>query len=301
MPEQSTNARSPKATTVVGVRLSADDADAITALAAKAATTPSTLLRTWITACLASAQVTPRSIIDRMTADLALLRDVLPDTDTTATTRTGEDSLHVLVEAQMLTESMASTLRTAVRDRRSILIAGESNSGKTTLLRALMDEVNTADRLVLIEDEENGLVDHFAGPPTRFPYMIGLNRRDEQGLDAVLGSQIARLHVHRLVIDDLRSPAEIRAVITGAGTHFGGGPLATLHTSPSIAGVVTVLSRGLTSSASNLLSDPDARTLIGRGIDYLVVMERADDGPGMVGQLVDVGGDPTALAIAPTS
>lgn len=47
----------------------------------------------------------------------------------------------------------AETLRAAVADRRNILVAGGTSTGKTTLTNALLAEVaKTADRVVLIED-----------------------------------------------------------------------------------------------------------------------------------------------------
>src|SRR3546814_16163493 len=47
----------------------------------------------------------------------------------------------------------ADTLRKAVRDRRNLLIAGGTSSGKTTLANALLAEVAGLDeRVILIED-----------------------------------------------------------------------------------------------------------------------------------------------------
>ena len=43
-------------------------------------------------------------------------------------------------------------LRLAVRGRRTIVLAGRTGSGKTTLMRALIEEIETSERLVTIED-----------------------------------------------------------------------------------------------------------------------------------------------------
>ena len=55
--------------------------------------------------------------------------------------------------AEIMTAVQAEALRRAVADRKNILVAGGTSTGKTTLVNALLAEVaKTADRVVLIED-----------------------------------------------------------------------------------------------------------------------------------------------------
>jgi type IV secretion system protein TrbB len=57
------------------------------------------------------------------------------------------------VAAEIMTAGQASALRSAVAERKNILVAGGTSSGKTTLTNALLAEVaKTQDRVVLIED-----------------------------------------------------------------------------------------------------------------------------------------------------
>jgi P-type conjugative transfer ATPase TrbB len=57
------------------------------------------------------------------------------------------------VAAGIMAEGQAAVLRRAVAERRNILVAGGTSTGKTTLTNALLAEVaKTADRVVLIED-----------------------------------------------------------------------------------------------------------------------------------------------------
>ncbi len=57
------------------------------------------------------------------------------------------------VENRMMTEAEASALAQAVRQRKNILIAGGTSSGKTTLANALLAEVaSLSERVILIED-----------------------------------------------------------------------------------------------------------------------------------------------------
>ena len=52
-----------------------------------------------------------------------------------------------------MSPAQAEALRVAVVERRNILVAGGTSTGKTTLVNALLAEVSkTSDRVVLIED-----------------------------------------------------------------------------------------------------------------------------------------------------
>ena len=62
-------------------------------------------------------------------------------------------TLHDYVAAGIMSAEQAEILRRAVADRRNILVAGGTSTGKTTLTNALLAEVSkSADRVVLIED-----------------------------------------------------------------------------------------------------------------------------------------------------
>src|SRR6266849_4057238 len=57
------------------------------------------------------------------------------------------------VASGIMTAAQAGTLRTAVTERWNVLVAGGTSTGKTTLVNALLREVEaTGDRVVLIED-----------------------------------------------------------------------------------------------------------------------------------------------------
>ena len=57
------------------------------------------------------------------------------------------------VDAGIMSGAQAELLRAAVRERKNILVAGGTSTGKTTLVNALLAEVaKTGDRVVLIED-----------------------------------------------------------------------------------------------------------------------------------------------------
>jgi P-type conjugative transfer ATPase TrbB len=57
------------------------------------------------------------------------------------------------VDAGIMSGCQAELLRAAVRERKNVLVAGGTSTGKTTLVNALLAEVaKTGDRVVLIED-----------------------------------------------------------------------------------------------------------------------------------------------------
>ena len=68
-------------------------------------------------------------------------------------------SLDELVTVGTLTSDLAAQLRTAVDDRKNILISGGTGTGKTTLLNALAATIPDRDRIVLIEETSEILIE----------------------------------------------------------------------------------------------------------------------------------------------
>jgi pilus assembly protein CpaF len=69
-------------------------------------------------------------------------------------------TMEQLVEAEMLPANIAAELVEAVRNRRTILIAGGTDTGKTTFAKALIDSIPQQERLGVIEDTAELKVDH---------------------------------------------------------------------------------------------------------------------------------------------
>lgn len=68
-------------------------------------------------------------------------------------------TLQELVDCGTLTSELAETLTGAVRRRRNVLISGGTGTGKTTLLNALAATIPADDRIVLIEETSEILID----------------------------------------------------------------------------------------------------------------------------------------------
>ena len=116
-------------------------------------------------------------------------------------------------------------LRQAVVMEKNIIIAGETGSGKTTLMKALMQEIPTHERIVTIEDvPELFLPNH--------PNHVHLFYPSEGGSDAVVTSQsllrsCMRMKPSRILLAELRGPETLDFVQVCASGH--GGSITSLH------------------------------------------------------------------------
>ena len=124
------------------------------------------------------------------------------------------------VEAGAMTTDEAAFLREAVHNRRNILIAGSTSTGKTTLANALLHEIAaTGDRVILLEDtiELQCLVDDHV-PMRTYPGVASL---------AELLRSTLRLRPDRIVVGEVRG-AEALDLLKAWGTGHPGG-IATIH------------------------------------------------------------------------
>jgi type IV secretion system protein VirB11 len=114
----------------------------------------------------------------------------------------------------------AEALREAVRERRNILVAGGTSTGKTTLTNALLDEIaKTTDRVVLIEDTRE--------LQCRSPNLVALRTKDGVASLSDLVRSSLRLRPDRIPIGEVRG-AEALDLLKAWGTGHPGG-IATIH------------------------------------------------------------------------
>ena len=128
--------------------------------------------------------------------------------------------LDTYVADGILTEAQATFLRTAVRERQNILIAGGTSTGKTTLANALLDEIAaTGDRVIVLEDTvelQCTALDH-----------VPLRTRAGVVTMAELVRSTLRLRPDRIVVGEVRG-AEALDLLKAWGTGHPGG-IATVH------------------------------------------------------------------------
>ncbi|MFA5990598.1 MAG: P-type DNA transfer ATPase VirB11 [Sphingomonas sp.] len=122
------------------------------------------------------------------------------------------------------TASLATDLAAAVRARKNILVSGGTSTGKTTFLNALIREIPTSERLILIEDTPELKLYH--------PNAVGLVAvKGDLGEARVTADDLLqaslRMRPDRIILGELRGAEAytfLRAVNTGHP-----GSLTTIH------------------------------------------------------------------------
>ena len=129
-------------------------------------------------------------------------------------------SLDDYVRAGIMTAEQAVQLRCAVADRRNILVAGGTSTGKTTLTNALLAEIaNTSDRVVLIEDTRE--------LQCKAPNLVALRTKNGVASLSDLVRSSLRLRPDRIPIGEVRG-AEALDLLKAWGTGHPGG-IGTIH------------------------------------------------------------------------
>lgn len=127
-------------------------------------------------------------------------------------------TLQNYLEKKIITPEIKACLEMAVKERKGIVIAGPTGTGKTTLANALLHEVATLtpeDRIVIIEDTPELKCDA--------PNVISTVTKD---INAILKSSM-RLDPTRIIIGEVRDSAA-KGLITAANSGHRGG-ICTLH------------------------------------------------------------------------
>ena len=181
----------------------------------------------------------------------------------------GEDDADARLQALLDAGDRAGFLKAAVRARKTLVISGGTATGKTTLLNALLKEVDAAERLIAIEDAAEVRLDH--------PNSVGLIAvRGELGearvdADALLAAAL-RLRPDRILLGELRGAeafAFLRAVNSGHP-----GSLTTVHADSPEAALDQIALLALTSGLD--LDFSRARGYVAGLVDVVVQLERAD-------------------------
>ena len=165
------------------------------------------------------------------------------------------------VRARIIQPEQAELLRRAVHDRKNILVAGGTSSGKTTLVNALLAEVaKTGERVVLIEDTRE--------LQCAAPNLVALRTKDGAASLSDLVRSSLRLRPDRIPIGEVRG-AEALDLLKAWGTGHPGG-IGTLHAGSALGAIrrleqliqeaVVTVPRALIADTINLIA-----VLSGRG------------------------------------
>ncbi|ATQ68888.1 MULTISPECIES: P-type conjugative transfer ATPase TrbB [Methylosinus] len=180
--------------------------------------------------------------------------------------------------ARVMTSSQADALRKSVADRKNILVAGGTSTGKTTLANALLAEIaHTADRVVLIEDTRE--------LQCRAPNLVALRTKDGVVSLSDLVRSSLRLRPDRIPIGEVRG-AEALDLLKAWGTGHPGG-IATIHAGTAL-GALRRLEQLIQEAVITV-----PRALIAETIDVIAVLQ-GRGGERRLAELVTVAGlDPS--------
>jgi type IV secretion system protein TrbB len=161
------------------------------------------------------------------------------------------------VAAGIMAEVQADALREAVRERRNILVAGGTSTGKTTLTNALLAEVaKTADRVVLIEDTRE--------LQCSSPNLVALRTKDGVASLSDLVRSSLRLRPDRIPVGEVRG-AEALDLLKAWGTGHPGG-IGTIHAGTAL-GVLRRLEQLIQEAVITV-----PRALIAETVDVIAVL-----------------------------
>jgi P-type conjugative transfer ATPase TrbB len=172
-------------------------------------------------------------------------------------------TLEDYVAVGIMAEVQAEALREAVRERRNILVAGGTSTGKTTLTNALLAEVaKTTDRVVLIEDTRE--------LQCTSPNLVALRTKDGVASLSDLVRSSLRLRPDRIPIGEVRG-AEALDLLKAWGTGHPGG-IGTIHAGTALGALrrleqliqeaVVTVPRPLIAETIDVIA-----VLSGRGVD----------------------------------
>ena len=150
-----------------------------------------------------------------------------------------------------------SKCRTAVADRKNILVVGGTSTGKTTLVNALLVELaDTAERIVLIEDTRE--------LQCAAPNLVAMRTKDGVASLSDLVRSALRLRPDRIPIGEVRGP-EALDLLKAWGTGHPGG-IGTLHAGSAL-GALRRLEQLIQEAVVNV-----PRPLIAETIDLIAVL-----------------------------
>ncbi|PSL05301.1 Flp pilus assembly CpaF family ATPase [Haloactinopolyspora alba] len=192
-----------------------------------------------------------------------------------------------LTERDTLTPQACGFLRAAVRARRSVLVSGSMGSGKTTLVRALANEIDPEEKLGTIETEYELGLHHMRDRHHRIIAWESRPGSGERGPDGRAVGEITlddlvydslRMNLDRLIVGEVRGPEVLpmfKAMQSGAGS------LSTIHAHSARAAIERIVTCAM--EAGPHITAEFAYRQIAQHIDLVVHVERHDvrNGEGM--------------------
>ncbi|TDC48107.1 CpaF family protein [Jiangella ureilytica] len=182
-----------------------------------------------------------------------------------------------LVSRGTLTTQAAAFLRSAVRSRRSIVVSGSMGAGKTTLTRALANEIDPEEKLGTIETEYELGLHHLRDRHRRVIAWEARPGSGERGPDGRAVGEITlddlvydalRMNLDRLIVGEVRGREVLpmfKAMQSGAGS------LSTIHAHSARASIERLVTCAM--EAGHRVSAEFAYRQIAQHVDLVVHVE----------------------------
>lgn len=210
------------------------------------------------------------------------------------TTRSGrgrpEQEHATLLQLGMVDEPLAAFLEAAVLARCNIIVAGATDAGKTTLLRALIHCIPAHERLITVEKAlELGIRRHLDLHPDTVEMEELLPGPDGTGGVSVgdLVRRSLRMNPSRVIVGEVLGPEVVEML--QAMTQGNDGSLSTIHASSA----AQVFFRLSTAAGQHQRVDfAVAQAMIAGAIDFVVFVRKDLGGRRVVAEVLEVAGSP---------
>lgn len=162
-----------------------------------------------------------------------------------------------LQKTGMFTESQMHCMLDAVKQKRNIIISGETGSGKTTLLTALVNSIDPTERIVIVEDTREIFTNHENRAETTTSQFLS-------GNDAVAAT--LRENPNRIIYGEVRDEAALSLIEAWNTAHQGG--IGTIHANSCSAVRTRLLSLCSKSKHAGNLSNLE--TAVDEALDVII-------------------------------
>ncbi len=190
--------------------------------------------------------------------------------------RLGKVGLDDLIANGTMTSEVGSFLRAAVKARKNVMIAGSTNSGKTTLLRALANEIPPHERLITVERALELGLEHFED---LHPNVVAFEERlpNSEGLGGVTMAELVRRSLRqnpsRVIVGEVLGDEIV--TMLNAMSQGNDGSLSTIHANSSLEVFNRIATYAL--QAEEHLPVEATHMLIAGSINFVVFMRKRND------------------------
>jgi pilus assembly protein CpaF len=190
--------------------------------------------------------------------------------------RMGKVFLADLVGNGTLSPELATFLAAATSARKNIMIAGATNAGKTTLLRAIANQIPPGERLITVERALELGIDHF---PELHPNVIAFEERlpNMEGQGAIPMAELVRrslrMNPSRVIVGEVLGDEIV--TMLNAMSQGNDGSLSTIHANSSLEVFNRISTYAIQSSER--LPVEATHMLIAGAIDFVVFIEKRNE------------------------